>query len=123
MAELVELQNRIVQIRELEVGGNDIGVGVVCRVLHGAEIVDAVFGGHYDDTARMLTCGTFDTNKAADHLVYLCARQRDTFAFKIFHNEAESGLGSQGTDSTCAEHVAFAEELFSVFMHLTLHVT
>ena len=122
MTQLVQLEDSIVKIGELEVGGDNTGIGVVSRVLDGGKVIDRALLGHNDDAAGMLACGTFDTDQTFYQIVDLCTGERHTLVFQIFHNKAEGGFGGKSTDGACTEYVAFTEELFGVFMYSALHI-
>ena len=56
------MRSDVVQIFEGKVGGYDVGIGVIGRVLDGTEIVDLVLLGNNDDAAGVLACGTLNAN-------------------------------------------------------------
>ena len=60
MAELVKLQNSIVNRMEIEVGCYNIAVYIVCGVLHRAKIINSLVTRHNNHTRRVLTCGAFN---------------------------------------------------------------
>ena len=122
VSELVQFQDSIVQIRELEVCGDDIGIRVVGGVLHGGKIVHAVLLGHNDDAAGVLTRSALDADAALDKTIHIRAAERNALAVEIFRDKAERRFGRHGTDGTCAEHVFTAEQFLGVFMYLTLHI-
>ena len=123
MAELVELQYRIVKIRELEVGGDYIRVRVVCGVLYGSEVVYLVLLGYNDDAAGVLTCGTLDTYKLCNHMRGLGLGYLYLALLEVFAYISPCGLIGKSTDGSRTEHVSFTEELLGVFMNSTLYVT
>ena len=64
MAQFVQLEQGIVQVLELEVGGQQTARHIVRRVLDGAEIVRLIGIRHDDHAAGMLAGGTLDAGTA-----------------------------------------------------------
>ena len=92
VSEFVEFQDRVVQIRELEVRGLDIRIGIVRRVLDRGEVRDVVLLRYDDDAAGVLTGRAFDPAAAGDQPLDLGARQGDLLLLEVFHHVAEGGF-------------------------------
>ena len=71
MAQLVQLEQRVVQVFEFKVGGQQAALHVVRRVLDGAEVVNIKGIGHDHHAAGMLTGGALDAGAANDQAVFL----------------------------------------------------
>ena len=55
MSEDIQLEDGIVQGVEVEVGGHNIGVDIICRMLNRREIKHLIIIWHNNHAARMLT--------------------------------------------------------------------
>lgn len=108
---------------EVEVGGNDVGVRVVRRMLRGAKILQHVIVRHDDHAAGMLTGGALDTGTAAREAVDLRLAVIQPPLLHIPADIAERGLIRHGGDGTSLEHVIAAEQRFGVFMRAGLVFT
>ena len=86
MAQHIQLQQVVLHRVVLKVRGDDIGVGIIRRVLDRAEIVNLHIAGNDDQTAGVLTGGTLDAHTALGQPVVLRRRRRgcpappDTFS-------------------------------------------
>ena len=122
MSQLVKLQYRVVQILELKVSGDRVGVGVVRRMLHGAEVVYLVFLRNDNYAARVLTRSPLDADAAAYKALHLGAAHGYALALKILCNVAECGLIGKSADGAGAESVTLTEKRFGVFVYIALNV-
>ena len=84
MAQFVQLEQGIVQVLELEVGGQQVACHIVRRVLDGAEIVDLVGVRHNDHAAGVLTRGALDAGAAQSQTVLLRMVHRAAALIQIF---------------------------------------
>ena len=71
MAQLVQLEQGVVEVLELEVGGQQTVRHIVRRMLDGAEIVDLIGVRHDDHAAGMLAGGALDAGAALGQPVLL----------------------------------------------------
>ena len=62
MTQFIKFEQRVVKIFKGEMRGYDVGIWVIGGMLNGTKIIDVIFFGYNDDTARMLTGGSFDTD-------------------------------------------------------------
>ena len=84
MSELVELQNGFMQIGELKVRGDDIGIRCVRRMLDRREIVHLVFARNNDDAAGMLSGCALDSDHAVDQTVNFRLVQPEVMLLRVF---------------------------------------
>ena len=123
VSELVELEYRIVQIRELEVRGYNVGIRVICGMLYRCEVIDIVLRGYNYDTSGMLTCSTLDTDESGHHMRELSLRYLYLSLLEVLVYVAPRRLICESTDSARAEHVSLTEELLGVLVDSALYVT
>ena len=120
MAELVELEEVRLHAVVFKMGGDDVAVRIVGRVLHGAEIRDVLVLRDDDEAAGMLTGRALDADAAEREAVHLRLRQGLAALLEVLEDIAVGRLFRQRADRAGAEHVIRAEELFGVFMRLGL---
>ncbi len=101
---------------EVEVGGDDVRIDVVRRVLDRAEILGLVIVRYDDHAARMLPGRSFDAGTADRQAVDFGVVQDQSALLGVFFDITERGLVGHGGDGTGLEHVVAAEERFGVFM-------
>ena len=90
-------------------GGDDIGVWIIGRVLHWTEIVDLIVIGNNDHDTGMLASGALDTSAALNQPVFLSIGDSLAALLQEMLNIAKSGLILNGTNSTCFEHMVTAK--------------
>ena len=84
MSQFVKLQNRIMQIRELKMRRHNIGIRIICRMLHGRKIINAVLFRNDDDSARMLASRPFDADAARHKAIHIRTAKRNAALLQIF---------------------------------------
>ena len=114
VAELVELADRVMDGMEVEVRRNVVGILVVGRVLHGAEIVDLIPLRYDNHAAGMLARGALDAGAADGQPLFLRTVQRDAAFLRVFLHEANGSLVRHGGNGAGLEHVVLAEERLRV---------
>ena len=95
--------------------------GIVRRVLNGAEIRNVHVLRYDDKAAWVLTCRTLNSDESLRKAVFLDLCNLYAAFLKVFFNIAISGLLGKSSNSSGAENMIRAEELFRVFMRLCLH--
>ena len=122
MAEFIKLQKRIMQIFKGEMRCNDIRIGVVGWMLDGTKIIDFIFLGNYDNSARMLSRRALDADTFFRQTVKLRFAEIQISFFRILGRIAVCGFIGDAADCTGAEYVFSAEQLFCIFMYLSLNL-
>ena len=120
VAELVELEEVRLHAVVFKMGGDDVAVRIVGRVLHGAEIRDVLVLRDDDEAAGVLAGRALDADAAEREAVHLRLRQGLAALLEVLEDIAVGRLFRQRADRAGAEHVIRAEELFGVFMRLGL---
>ena len=97
-------------------GGDDVAVGVVCRVLNGAKIRYVHVLRDDDKPTGVLARCPFNADTALSKTVFLrfCDLQRALL--KIFFNVAVGCFLRKCPDGACLENMVAAEKLLGVFM-------
>ena len=98
----------------LEVRRDDVAVGVVRGVLHGAEILHVHVVRHDHQTAGVLARGAAHAHAALHEPVDLRRADDAVVFFQILLDKAVGGLFRQRTDGARAEHLRLAEHLDGV---------
>ena len=120
MAQLVQLEQSIVQILELEVGGQQAARHIIRRMLDGTEIVDLVGVRHNDHAAGVLTRGALDAGAAQSQAVLLGVVHRAAALIQILFHIAVGSLVLNTGYGACLEHIGLAEQLLGVAVHVGL---
>ncbi|SCH49485.1 Uncharacterised protein [uncultured Faecalibacterium sp.] len=120
VAQFVQLEQGIVQVLELEVGGQQAACHIIRRVLDGTEIVDLVGVRHNDHAAGVLTRGALDAGAAQSQAVLLRMVHRAAALIQIFFDIAVGGLVLNTGHGARLEHVGFAEQLLGIAVHIGL---
>ena len=120
VAELVELEQVCLHAVVFKVGGDDVAVRIVGRMLHGAEIRDVLVLRDDDKAAGVLAGRALDADTAERKAVHLRLRQGLAALLKILEYVAVGRLFGQRADRSGAEHVIRAEEFFRILVRLTL---
>ena len=120
MAELVELEEVCLHAVVFKMGGDDVAVRIVGRVLHGAEIRNVLILRDDDEAAGVLAGRALDTGAAQGQAVLLGVVHRAAALVQILFHIAVGRLFRQRADRPGAEHVVRTEELFGVLMRLGL---
>ena len=110
------------QVFELEMGRDDVGIRIVCRVLHRGEVVDFVFARHDDDAAGMLTCRALDAETAGYQPVDFRTVDGDTLVLQIVDRKAVCRFVRKGADRTCLERLAVTEQHLCESMCVALYI-
>ena len=120
MAQLIQLEQRIVQVFKFKVGRQQTALDVVRRVLDGAEVVNVEGIRHNDHAAGVLTRRALDAGAAHDKAVFLGAVDGLAALLEVFFDVAVSGLILQTGDRARLEHVFLAEQLLGVAVDVGL---
>ena len=120
VAQLVQLEQGVVQVLELEMGGQQTARHVICRVLDGTEIVDLVGVRHNDHAAGVLAGGTLDAGAAQRQAVFLGVVHGALPLVQILFNVTISGFILNTGHRAGLEHVGLAEQLLGVAVHIGL---
>ena len=110
---LVKLQKCIVKrVFKVKVGCVCTLRFVIWRILNRGEILNGVFIGNNNHTARVLTCCSLNARTTDRQSVNLSSRSNvlNTTLVKIFHNIAISGFIGNCCHSTCFEHIFLTEK-------------
>ena len=122
VTEDVQLENGIVKILELKMGGDNIGIRLIGRMLHRSEIVYIILLRHDDNAAGMLASGTFRTKAATDQPFHLRTVDGNTFILQEVGGIAEGSLIRQGTDGAGLERLSCTEQHLCELMGIRLYV-
>ena len=120
MAELVKLEQRIVQIFEFKVGGQQTALDVVGRVLDRAEVIDVEGIRHNDHAARVLAGRPLDAGAADAQAVFLGAVDGFAPFLQVFFDVAVGRFVLQAGDCARLEHVLLAEEFLGIAVDVGL---
>ncbi len=120
MAQLVQLEQGVVQVLELEMGGQQTARHVIRRVLDGAEIVDLIGVRHNDHAAGVLAGGTLDAGTAQRQAVLLGVVHGALPLVQILFNVTISGFILNTGHRAGLEHIGLAEQLLGVAVHVGL---
>ena len=120
VAQLVQLEQRVVQILKFKVGGQQAARHVVCRVLDGTEIVNFVGVRHNDHAAGVLARGALDARAAQREAVFLGVVHGLSPLFQILADIAVSGFILDTGNGARLEHIGLAEQLFRVAVDIGL---
>ena len=123
MAQHIQLQQVVLHGVVFKVRSDDIGVGIIRRVLDRAEIVDLHIAGNDDHTAGVLTGGALDAHTALGQPVDLRRRSVDAPLLQILFRIAKGGLFRHGAHCSGTEHMALAEQLKGIAVGLGLIFT
>ena len=110
VAQDIQLQQVLVDFVIVEVGGDDVRVHVVGRVLYRTKLVNLVVIGHDDDAARMLAGGSLHPGAVLGQPVRFEFIDRPLPFFEKFHYVAVGGLVCHRTYGTSLEYILFAED-------------
>ena len=120
MAQLIQLEQRIVQVFKFKVGRQQTALDVVRRVLDGAEVVNVEGIRHNDHAAGVLTRRALDAGAAHDKAVFLGAVDGLAALLEVLFDVAVGGLILQTGDRARLEHVFLAEQLLGVAVDVGL---
>ena len=95
-------------------GGDDVRIRVVRRVLHRTDVVNLDLLGHDDHAARVLAGRAAHARAARGEAVFLRARALDAALVHVFFDIAVGGLFRDRADRTRAEHMVVPEDLARV---------
>ncbi len=90
-------------------GGDLVTIGVVCRVLHRAEIPDLVLLGDDHQTARVLACGTSNADTSTCQSCFLSTAGGFAPLGQVLLHIAKGGLFRNGADGSRTEHMGRTE--------------
>ena len=120
MAELVKLEEVCLHAVVFKMGGDDIGIRIIRRVLHRAEVGHIHILRDDDKPAGMLAGGAFDAYKPQSQAVFLRLGGFEAPLIQILLDIAVGSFFCQGADGAGTEDMVGAEENFRVFMRLCL---
>ena len=118
--QLVELQEVGLHAVVFKVRRDDVAVGVVSRVLDGAEVRHVHILRDDDEAAGVLAGRAFDADETERQPVFLGLGGLDAALLEIFFDIAEGRLFRERADRAGAEHMVRAEEHLGVFVRLRL---
>ena len=93
---------------------NPVGILVVRRVLHRAEIPDLVLLRNDDQSSRMLACGTLDAHAAGSKAVFLGLADGHVALGKIFFCVAVGRFLGHSADGARSKHMVRTEHLHAI---------
>ena len=120
MAQLIQLEQRIVQVFKFKVGRQQTALDVVRRVLDGAEVVNVEGIRHNDHATGVLTRRALDAGAAHNKAVFLGAVDGLAALLEVFFDVAVGGLILQTGDRARLEHVFLAEQFLGVAVDVGL---
>ena len=120
MAQLVQLEQRVVQVFKFKVGGQQTALDIVRRVLDGTEVVNIKGIRHNDHAAGMLAGRALYAGAAHDKAVFLGTVDGTAAFLKVLFDIAVGRFILQTGDSARLEDVLLAEKLLGVAMHAGL---
>ena len=123
VSEFVELQEVRIDGVILEVGGDDLGIRVVRRMLDRTDVVNLNLLGHNDNAARMLARGTAHARAARREAVLLRAGALDAALLHVLFDVAERRFLGNRADGARPEHMVVAEDLAGVPVDARLVLT
>ena len=95
-------------------GGDGVGIGVICGVLHRAEVVDLILRRDDHQTTWMLARGTAHADTACRQAVFLRLRHHPAPLLQILLGIAIGGLFRHACNGAGAKHMAVAKHLNTV---------
>ena len=95
-------------------GGDDLRIRRISRMLNGSEVVHLISRRHNYHSAGVLTGGALDAGAADSKAVHFAVIELDIIVLAVLLDIAVSGLVSDSGDSSRLEHVGLAEKLFGV---------
>ena len=123
VSQLVQLQEVRVNGVILEMGGDDVGIRVVCRMLNRTDIVNLNLLGHNDNAARMLARGAAHARAARREAVLLRTGALDAALLHVLFDIAERRFLGNRADGARSEHMVVAEDLAGVPVNTRLVLT
>ena len=120
VAQLVQLEQGVVEVLELEMRREQTARHIIRRVLDGAEIVDLVGIGHNHHAAGVLSGGALDTGAAQGQAVLLGVVDGPAAGLQILFDVAVGGLVLNAGHCTRLEHIGLAEQLLGVAVDVGL---
>ena len=120
MPQLVQLEQRIMQVLKFKVGGQQAALHIVRRVLNGTEIINIKGGRHNNHAAGVLARGALDTGAAQAQAVFLSTVHGFATLFQIFFHITVSRFILQAGYSARLEHIFLAEQLLRIAVNVGL---
>ena len=114
MSQLVELQEVRVNGVILEMGGDDVGIRVICRMLNRTDVVNLNLLGYNDNAARVLTRGAAYAGAACRKAVFLRAGALNAALLHVLFDIAERSFLGNRADGARSEHMVVSEDLAGV---------
>ena len=119
----VQLENGVVQRVKIEVGGDDVRIDVVRRMLDRGKIEHIVIIRHNDHAARVLTGGALDPGAAFAQAVFLRFMQGHSPLVQVVFYITIGGLIGKRTGGPRLKDVSLSEQLLGVLVCLRLVLT
>ena len=94
----------------------DTAVEFICRVLYRSELVDIHLLRKYDDTARMLSGRSLNTDQSRSAAVQFCVRDRLTLCIANILHQSDRVLICKAADRTGPESMVLSEKFFNILM-------
>ena len=116
MTENIKLQQVMVDGMVLKMCCNNICIHIICRMLDCGKFINLMFMRYYDNSTRMLACGSLYTRTAFRQTLHLTSSFMNISFFKIFVHITICCLFCKGTDGSCPECLSLSENNFYIFM-------
>ena len=123
MAQHIQLQQILLHGVVFKMGGDLIGIGIIGRMLHWAEVPNLIFLGNNNQTAGVLSRSTAHTHTAGSQAGFFGLGGGLITLLQVLFYIAESGFLRHGADGTGTEHMGRAEHGNTVLMSLRLIFT
>ena len=99
---------------------NNICIHIICRMLDCGKFINLMFMRYYDNSTRMLACGSLYTRTSFRQTLHLTSSFMNISFFKIFVHITICCLFCKGTDGSCPECLSLSENNFYIFMRFWL---
>ena len=123
MSQYVKFQQVSINGMVIKMCGNDVTVYIVCRMLHRGKLLNFLSNRKYNNTSRMLSCGTADSGASLYNSINLTVTFMHAALFEIVFHITERRLLRKGTDGSCFEGLAFTEDNLCVSVGVCLVFT
>ena len=104
-------------------GGNNITVHIICRVLNRGKFLNIPTNGKNNNSSRMLSCSTSDTCTSLHNSVDFTVTFSLTSFFIIIFHITKGCFLCQSTDSSCLKSLSCTKNNLYITMCLSLIIT
>ena len=122
VSENIQFEDGIMEGMEVEVGGDNVRIRVIRRMLHRSEVIDLVVIGHNNHAARMLTGGALDTGTAQGQALFFIAVHMEPPLLIVAAHIAKGCLFRHSGDGSRLEHMEGTEQLLGIFTGSYTHL-